>query len=151
MTLALSGSDSGILDRADAAQPRCPRCDYVLANIPEERCPECGLGYSLLAVERVDQFVGTDLVRQYQAALRWSVVGLIVGGMPLVLPRLNSTVFFYIAAAALIAPTLVAVVLSLRALRHEWAAPGWAWVSPLMGGVFVLALVFQELLVLAGL
>src|SRR5262245_53793108 len=133
MAVALPGCGSGTLGRADSAQPHCPRCGYVLAHIPEDRCPECGLGYSLLAVERIEHFLGTVLVRQYQAALGWSIAGLFVAALPLALPRADSEAFLWLAAAGLVTPTLFGIVQSLRAFSKEWAVPVWTWVSPLMG------------------
>ena len=150
MALAVPGLPTGSFNVADFA-PRCPRCDYLLSRIPEDRCPECGLGYSLLAIERIEHFIGIGLVRGYQASLRWSIAGLVLASLPLLLPRPNSAAFFWIATLALITPTLVGCFQSLRAFTHEWATPRWVWFSPLIGVLFLESIVFQMMLVLMGL
>ncbi|GMV96359.1 MAG: hypothetical protein HRF43_18595 [Phycisphaerae bacterium] len=32
--------------------PTCPRCNYILLGLPEQRCPECGHGFDWLLVRR---------------------------------------------------------------------------------------------------
>ena len=151
MALALPRLPVGALDGPGAAPPHCPRCDYLLANIPEDRCPECGLGYSLLAVERVDRFIGIGLVRGYQVALCWSIAGLFLAVLPLAVPRANATAFLWIAVMALVTPTLVGMAQSLRAFAREWATPAWVWFGPLIGVLFLAGVIFPLMLVLSGL
>jgi hypothetical protein len=134
----------------DLVHPHCPRCNYDLANIPEDRCPECGLVYSLRAVERVEQFVETILVGDYRAALRWSVAGLFLATLPLAAPSAKAPLFPLVAVVALALPTLIGIVVSLRAFSRDWATPRWVWFSPMIGLFLVFALALPFLLVLLG-
>lgn len=149
MSPAVHNSPAAAL-ATDLTHPRCPRCNYDLANIPEDRCPECGLGYSLRAVERVEHFVGAVLVGDYRAALRWSVAGLFLAALPLAAPGARAPLFPLVAIVALVSPTVLGLVIALRAFSHDWATPRWVWFGPLIGILLVFALALPALLVLLG-
>lgn len=119
----------------DAHPLHCPRCGYDLQAIPEDRCPECGLGYDHASVRwMADDYSAARLsyARRLFTAGALSVacaLGAIVDARitPLVVELL-----WFLGGGALLAVLLAA------AFARSWRTAAWAICGAV--GVLILAL-----------